>query len=85
MYAVIYTKSLDNANEMVAKSYEYESKDDAIKLFNEYVLKVLNEALENEYLNCKMSITQHKALIKIEDTHYCIAVMLDEDLLKHEE
>lgn len=85
MYTVIYTKSLDNASEMVAKSYEYESKDDAIKLFNERVHNLIDKVLDNEHLDCKMSITQHKALIKIEDIHYCIAVMSDEDLLKHEE
>ena len=85
MYTVIYTKSLDNAGDMVAKSYEFTDKDTAIKAFNERIRKLLDKALGNEFLNCMMSITNHKALIKIESTHYCIAVMSDEDMMKSNE
>lgn len=84
MYTVVYTKSLDHANDMVAKSYEYANKNDAINLFNERVSALLDKVLNNEFLNCNFSISNHKAMIKIVDEHYCIAVVSDEDMLKPE-
>ena len=46
---------------------------------------LIDKVLDNEHLDCKMSIIGHKALIKIESTHYCIAVMSDEDMMKSDE
>ena len=77
MYKVVYTKTLDNADDLEAESWEYESKDLALTLFNERVNKLLAEILENEFLRAKISIHGHKALFKIESTHYCIAVVDD--------
>lgn len=77
MFKVIYTKTLENADEVVAESWEYENKDLAINLFNERVNKLIEMILGNEYLNTKISIHKHKALFRIESTHYCIAVVDD--------
>lgn len=77
MFKVIYTKTLENADEVVAESWEYENKDLAINLFNERVNKLIEMILGNEYLNTKISIHKHKALFHIESTHYCIAVVDD--------
>lgn len=77
MYTVIYTKSLENANDMVAKSWEYEKHDDAIALFNEKVNELVNKALSNEFINFKMSMNDHKALIHFESVHHCISVVKD--------
>lgn len=77
MFKVVYTKSLDNADDVVAESYEYENLDLAIQLFNERVNKLVDEVLENEFLKTKISIHRHKALIRIEDSHYCIAIIDD--------
>lgn len=77
MYKVVYTKTLDNANDIVAESWEYEDKDLAIALFNERMNKLLAEILDNGFFNAKISICCHRALVKIESTHYCIAVVDD--------
>ena len=77
MYKVVYTKTLDRADEVVAESWEYENKDLAINLFNERVNMLMKEILDNEYYQAKISIHKHKALIRIESTHYCIAVVDD--------
>jgi len=77
MFKVIYTKTLDNADDIVAESWEYENLNLAIKLFNERVNKLVAEVLKNEFLKTKISIHRHKALIHIEDCHYCIAVVDD--------
>ena len=75
MFKVICTKTLENADEVVAESWEYETKDLAINLFNERVNRLMQEILNNEYFNAKISIHRHKALIRIESTHYCIAIV----------
>ena len=49
MFKVIYTKTLENADEVVAESWEYENKDLAINLFNERVNKLIEMILGNEY------------------------------------
>lgn len=77
MYKVIYTKSLDNADEVVAQIFEHKELQDAIESFNENVKYVMKLAFDNEYVNCKVSMHKHKALIKIEDTHYCIAIVCE--------
>lgn len=77
MFNVIFTKSLDHVDEIISKTWEYKDKNDAIALFNEQVKVLMNEAIENEYLKCKISMHRHKALIKLEDTHYVIAVVED--------
>ena len=80
-YHVIYTKTCDNVDEIIAQTYDYANKDDAIALFNERVNKLMAEVLENKWLNAKFSIYKNKALVKIENTHYCIAVVSDEDMM----
>ena len=77
MFKVIFTKTLENADEVVAESWEYDNKDLAINLFNERVNKLMKEILDNEYYQAKISIHKHKALFHIESTHYCIAVVDD--------
>lgn len=77
MFKVIYTKTLDNADDVVAESWEYDNLDLAITLFNERVKKLLDEILGNEFIKAKISIHKHKAIIKIESTHYCLAVVDD--------
>ena len=77
MYKVVYTKTLDNADDIVAESWEYEDKDLAIALFNERMNKLLAEILDNGFFNAKISIHGHRALVQIESTHYCIAVVDD--------
>lgn len=77
MHKVIYTKTLDNADDAVAESWEYTDKNDAIALFKERVNKLLQEILSNEFYNAKINIHGHTALIRIESTHYCISVVDD--------
>ena len=77
MYNVVYTKSLEHADDIETRVWEYENLDLAIKLFNDQVNKLVAEVLENEFLNTNISIYRHKALIRIEGTHYCIAIVDD--------
>lgn len=79
MYKVIHTKSLETADEMTAKSWEYNDKADAVNQFSSLVSQVLSEVLENSILNCKASIHHNKAVIKIEGVHHCIAVVDDKN------
>ena len=77
MYNVVYTKSLEHADDIETRVWEYETLDLAIKLFNDQVNKLVAEVLENEFLHANSSIHRHKALIRIEGTHYCIAIVDD--------
>ena len=77
MYRVIYTKTLDHADDVIAESEVFEDEKSAIAAFNDSVQSHISIMLNNELLNCKMSIHKHKALIKIEGTHYCIAIVKD--------
>ena len=77
MYNVVYTKSLEHADDIETRVWEYENLDLAINLFNEQVNKLVAEVLENEFLHANISIYRHKALIRIEGTHYCIAIVDD--------
>ena len=77
MYNVVYTKSLEHADDIETRVWEYENLDLAIKLFNDKVNKLVAEVLENEFLHANISIYRHKALIRIEGTHYCIAIVDD--------
>ena len=77
MYNVVYTKSLEHADDIETRAWEYENLDLAIKLFNDQVNKLVAEVLVNEFLNTNIGIYRHKALIRIEGTHYCIAIVDD--------
>ena len=77
MYNVVYTKFLENADDIETKVWEYENLNLAIELFNEQVNKLVAKVLENEFLHANISIYRHKALIRIEGTHYCIAIVDD--------
>ena len=77
MYNVVYTKSLEHADDIETRLWEYEKLDSAVNLFNDQVNKLVAEVLENEFLQAKISIHKHKALIRIEGTHYCIAIVDD--------
>ena len=77
MYNVVYTKSLEHADDIETRVWEYENLDLAIKLFNDQVNELVAEVLENEFLHANISIYRHKALIRIEGTHYCIAIVDD--------
>ena len=43
MYKMIYTRTLDHADDIVAESWEYEKKEDAVALFYERLAKVWKE------------------------------------------
>ena len=77
MYNVVYAKSLEYADDIETRVWEYETLDLAINLFNEQVNKLVAEILENEFLQAKISIHRHKALVRIEGTHYCISIVDD--------
>ena len=77
MYNVVYTKSLEHADDIETRVWEYENLNLAIELFNEQVNKLVAKVLENEFLHANISIHRHKALIRIEGTHYCIAIVDD--------
>ena len=75
MYNVVYTKFIENADDIETKVWEYENLNLAIELFNEQVNKLVAEVLENKFLHANINIHRHKALIRIEGTHYCIAIV----------
>ena len=77
MYNVVYTKSLEHADDIETKVWEYENLNLAIELFNEQVNKLVAEVLENKFSHANINIHRHKALIRIEGTHYCIAIVDD--------
>ena len=77
MFNVVYTKSLEHADDIETRVWEYENLDLAIELFNEQVNKLVAEVLENKFLHANINIHRHKALIRIEGTHYCIAIVDD--------
>lgn len=74
MYKVIYTKSLDNADSIEAHSNVFDTTINATQAFDRLVKSLVDEMLQNSYLDCKMSIHNNKALIKIESTHHCIVI-----------
>ena len=74
MHKVIYTKSLDNADEVEASAEEFEDINQARAAFDQIVKKLMYNALDNEYLKCKMSIHNHKALVQIEGQHHCVVL-----------
>lgn len=75
MYNVVYTKFIENADDIETKVWEYGNLNLAIELFNEQVNKLVAEVLENKFLHANINIHRHKALIRIEGTHYCIAIV----------
>ena len=77
MYTVICTKSRDNADELETQAFDYTLIKDAISLFKERVQKLVDEALNNEFLNVKMSLHKYKALVVIESTHYVVSIVED--------
>ena len=84
MCTYIYTKTLDNADGVVAKSLNFENEDDAIECFNDKVKALVEEALSNEFLQFKMSMHKRKALVQIEGVHHCIAIVENGGLLQDE-
>lgn len=77
MFKVIYTKTLENASDIVAESHEYVDKKNAIALFNERVQKLFDEVKDNSLLSAKFSINHYRAFVRIEGTHHCIAIVDD--------
>lgn len=77
MYKMIYTKSLDNADEIIAESWEYQKKEDAIELFNERVFSLIKKMLNNEFMHVNINMHRYRALIKVEGEHHCFAVVND--------
>ena len=77
MYQVVCTKTCDHADDAKVKVFSYSEKNAAIACFNENVNKLLAKCTGNEFLQMKMSMHQHKALIQIEGTHYLIAIVED--------
>ena len=83
MFQVVCTRTLDNADDVEAKVFDYEKKTDAIACFNEKVKAKIDEAVNNEYLQVKMSMHKHKALIQFEGAHYLIAIVKDGGLFSN--
>ena len=77
MYKMIYTRTLDNADEIIAESWEYQKKEDAIEMFNERVSNLMKTMLNNEFMHVDMNMHKHRALIKVESVHHCFAVVDD--------
>ena len=77
MYKMIYTRTLDHADDIVAESWEYEKKEDAVALFYERLAKVWKEITNNEFLHTEISVYGHKAFVKIQSEHHCFAVVDD--------
>ena len=77
MYKMIYTRTLDNADEIIAESWEFQKKEDAIVLFNDSVSRLLKETFNNEFVHVDMNMHKHRALIKVESVHHCFAVVDD--------
>lgn len=74
MISVIYTKSLDNADDIDVRVSQHEDRRSAISEFQKIVNDLVQETLDNEFFKTKISIHNYKALIRIEDVHYVIAI-----------
>ena len=76
---MIYTQSLDKADEISAESVRYENYDLAVGCFNTKVKELLDVVFENQLLDASISIYKNKALVKalvkIKDTYHCIALV----------
>ena len=75
MHTVVFTKSLDNAESMETKFWQYDDFKDAKALFEEKVNELIKTVYDNEFLHANINLFAHNALIKIENTHYCIAIV----------
>ena len=76
MFKVITTKTLDHADQIEANSIEFDNRDDAIAAFDTKLKQLVNDAFNNnEFLHIEISVHNYKALVKIEGTHYCIAIV----------
>lgn len=76
MYIVIYTKSLDNAEDIEVKCWEFKDPGDAEKMFRDKVNEIVQMLLKNSLLHGKISIFANKALVKVEGTHYTVAITM---------
>lgn len=75
MYKVIYTATLDHAVDIVAKSWEYTDASVAVERYKEQVRSIVDKAIDNEFLKINMSTCTNHALIKIEGTVHCVALI----------
>lgn len=75
MYQVVCTCACDNADDAVVKVLDYTDKDTAVACFNEKLKELIGKAAANEYLQLKMSMHHHKALVQIEGTQYLVALI----------
>ena len=77
MYQVVCTRTLDNVDDAQVHVFDYADKKDAIECFNEELSKTLKKAIDNEFLQVKMSMHNYRALIRFESTHCLIAIVED--------
>lgn len=75
MQTLIYTKTLSDADDIVAVSMSYDSKDEALAAFNDMLKCLIAKGQENELLNIKVSMHKNKVLVKIEGEHHCLAIV----------
>lgn len=75
MYDVVYTKSLDNAEDAVTEVVTVSSKENAVSLFNDKLRGLLDDILTNEFLKSKISVFNHVAVITIESTRCTLAIV----------
>lgn len=77
MFNVIYTASCDSADEMIAQTWQFKEKNDAINCFNKTLQNHIDEIKNNSLLNARLSIHHYRTFVQIEGTHYCIAIVDD--------
>ena len=74
MNRVICTTSRDAADDVEDSVEEFEDFNAARAAFDQRIKRLMYEALDNEFLNCTLSMHNHKALMRMEGTHYCVVL-----------
>lgn len=74
MFHIIYTKSLDNVDELEANTIVCETIDTANELFDRLIKQLIDDAIANELIKLDLSMHGKKALIRVGSTHYVIVI-----------
>lgn len=77
MYGFIYSKCLDRADSIETFCRQGLTKEAAKEYFDDKIKELMTMILDNEHLNCTISIHRYKAVFSIEGTRHVVAVIKD--------